>query len=104
MNNIKDEYVMVPLRKDLANSILDFSNSLSVGPVEILNSGVEVMVNTMDEKYKKNVLENKYQDNSSDKLEVAEELSPEEARDVLLEELKKVIKTAHTVEININYK
>ena len=104
MKNLKDEFVMVPLKKEIANEILNLANKINVGPVEILNSGISTMLDIA----KNNVSKINENTNSSqlvvpEKVEVAEECSSEEVKELLLEELKNVIKTAHTVDIHIHY-
>jgi len=99
MKNLKDEFVMVPLKKTIADAILNIADKIDVGPVEVLNYAVDRMVGIAHQNFP--FLNNEEVENLPERVEVAEQVSDEEAKELLLESLKEVIKTAHSVEINI---
>ena len=106
MKNFKDEFVMVPLHKFIADGILKLSDKLDIGPTEILNSGMakmlDVAFDNLREIEKEDVKEIESSHECCDCVDVAEEVSDDDAKEFLLDQLKEVINTAHSVEIIIH--
>ena len=103
-----NDFVMVPLKRELADKICDIAELAKTDPTTVLNSGVHLLTNAYFEAERNDEFEEDCKVDSlpvccdhGDLTEVAEELSDEESKEMLLEQLKEVIRTAHSVEIRI---
>lgn len=103
-----NDFVMVPLKRELANKICDIAELAKTDPTTVLNSGVHLLTNAYFDAERNGEFEEDCKvDNlpvccdHGDLTEVAEELSDADAKEMLLEQLKEVIRTAHSVEISI---